>query len=177
LRVDAAFLSNLEARFAADQIYTYIGEVVVSVNPYKSLAIFGRDYVEKCGFSLPMAAPRGGSRRHVLPDMLDTLSMSARRICLRSLRWHMRTCGATAQTSASSYQVLSHRSRVRAAIAYNVDSLDDCCAGESGAGKTEASKIIMRYIAAVTSRAAKVNEVKEMLLQSNPLLEVGCTIS
>ena len=29
------FLSNLEVRYKAGYIYTYIGEVCVSVNPYK----------------------------------------------------------------------------------------------------------------------------------------------
>ena len=53
----------------------------------------------------------------------------------------------------------------------------DCCiliSGESGSGKTEASKHIMRYIAAVSvpSKREEVDRVKDMLLASNPLLEV-----
>ncbi|EGW15059.1 Myosin-Ib, partial [Cricetulus griseus] len=43
--------------------------------------------------------------------------------------------------------------------------------GESGAGKTEASKLVMSYVAAVCGKGAEVNEVKEQLLQSNPVLE------
>jgi myosin-1 len=50
--------------------------------------------------------------------------------------------------------------------------------GESGAGKTEASKQIQNYIAAVSGRghathahAAAVESVKRIFLQSNPLLE------
>lgn len=34
-------------RFEKGRIYTFIGEVVVSVNPYKNLSIYGRDMIEQ----------------------------------------------------------------------------------------------------------------------------------
>lgn len=43
--------------------------------------------------------------------------------------------------------------------------------GESGAGKTEASKILMQYIAAVSKSSSEVDRVKNQLLESNPILE------
>ena len=48
-----------------------------------------------------------------------------------------------------------------------------CCIlkGESGAGKTEASKKVLQFIAATTRQKSKVNSVKDKLLQSNPVLE------
>jgi myosin-1 len=46
-----------------------------------------------------------------------------------------------------------------------------CCSGESGAGKTEATKIIMRYIAKVSTSSTEVDRIKELLLLSNPILE------
>jgi len=50
---------------------------------------------------------------------------------------------------------------------------DQCIiiSGESGAGKTEASKLIMEYIAAVSGSSLEVDKVKSKLLESNPLLE------
>lgn len=43
--------------------------------------------------------------------------------------------------------------------------------GESGSGKTEASKKLLQYIAEITVRKGKVEEVKDKLLKSNPILE------
>jgi myosin I len=43
--------------------------------------------------------------------------------------------------------------------------------GESGSGKTETSKFIMQYIAAVTGKSKNVQRVKEQILESNPVLE------
>lgn len=45
------------------------------------------------------------------------------------------------------------------------------CSGESGAGKTEASKKIMQFIAAVSGNSPNVQHVKDVILESNPLLE------
>jgi myosin-1 len=42
-----AFMENLELRFQKERIYTYIGDVVVSVNPYKTLDIYDADYVKE----------------------------------------------------------------------------------------------------------------------------------
>jgi len=38
-------LKNLKDRHGAGQIYTYIGEVCINVNPYKSLDIYGQPVV------------------------------------------------------------------------------------------------------------------------------------
>ena len=43
--------------------------------------------------------------------------------------------------------------------------------GESGAGKTEAAKIIMGFISYVTGGGQSVEYVKSIVLESNPLLE------
>uniref|UniRef100_A0A8D0UXR2 Myosin IB n=2 Tax=Sus scrofa TaxID=9823 RepID=A0A8D0UXR2_PIG len=119
-------INNLKKRFDHSEIYTYIGSVVISVNPYRSLPIYSPEKVEDY---------RNRNFYELSPHIF-ALSDEA----YRSLR----------------------------------DQDKDQCiliTGESGAGKTEASKLVMSYVAAVCGKGAEVNQVKEQLLQSNPVLE------
>ncbi|XP_072116264.1 unconventional myosin-Id-like [Mobula birostris] len=122
------FLANLKVRFDKNRIYTYIGEVVVSVNPYQQIDLYGRDMIEHYK----------GRELYERPPHLYAIADAA-------------------------YKAMKRRSK------------DTCIviSGESGAGKTEASKYIMQYIAAITnpSQRADVESVKNTLLKSNCILE------
>ncbi|KAH9630983.1 hypothetical protein HF086_013522 [Spodoptera exigua] len=102
-------LNSKLTRFQHNKIYTYIGEVLVSVNPYKNLDIYSMQH---------MAQYRGR-------EMFE--------------------------------------------------GKDTCVliSGESGSGKTEASKFIMKYIAANTTQVHRdyIDRVKNVLIQSNSILE------
>ncbi|XP_039539482.1 unconventional myosin-Ib isoform X8 [Pimephales promelas] len=120
------FIENLKKRFDHNEIYTYIGSVVISMNPYKSLSIYTAEKVEEYR----------NRNFYELSPHIYALADEA----YRSLR----------------------------------DQDKDQCiliTGESGAGKTEASKFVMSYVAAVCGKGQEVNKVKEQLLQSNPVLE------
>uniref|UniRef100_A0A3B5QEM9 Myosin IG n=2 Tax=Xiphophorus maculatus TaxID=8083 RepID=A0A3B5QEM9_XIPMA len=122
------FMENLKLRFEKGRIYTYIGEVVVSVNPYREMDIYGKDAID---------AYRGRELYENPPHLYAV--------------------------SDAAYKAMKRRAK------------DTCIviSGESGAGKTEASKYIMQYIAAITnpSQRAEVESVKNVLLKSNCVLE------
>ncbi|CAH3195362.1 unnamed protein product [Porites evermanni] len=111
------FMKNLKLRFKKERIYTYIGEVLVSVNPYKTLNIFGNEKIQEYKMR----------EMYERPPHIFALADAA-------------------------YRTMKRRS-------------EDTCiviSGESGAGKTEASKIIMKYIAAVTN-VSKQSEVERLV--------------
>ncbi|KAH9513378.1 Unconventional myosin-Id, partial [Bulinus truncatus] len=123
-----AFMENLKHRFEKSKIYTYIGEVVVSVNPYKQLDIYNSSYVQEYK----------DREIYERPPHIFALADNAHKTMKRQAK-------------------------------------DTCIviSGESGSGKTEASKIIMRYIAAVTNTSGQreVERVKDVLIKSNNILE------
>uniref|UniRef100_A0A8C6ZZF2 Myosin IG n=1 Tax=Nothoprocta perdicaria TaxID=30464 RepID=A0A8C6ZZF2_NOTPE len=122
------FMENLRLRFSRGRIYTYIGEVVVAVNPYRALPLYGPGVVERYR----------GRELYERPPHLYAVADAA-------------------------YKAMKRRAK------------DTCIviSGESGAGKTEASKYIMQYIAAITNptQRAEVERVKNVLLKSNCVLE------
>ncbi|XP_062873464.1 myosin Ic, paralog b isoform X3 [Trichomycterus rosablanca] len=123
---EVAFIENLRKRFKENLIYTYIGSVLVSVNPYKELEIYTKQHMERY---------RGVNFYEVSPHIY-AVSDNA----FRSMRTERR---------------------------------DQCIliSGESGAGKTEASKKVLQYYAFTCPVSEQVQSVKDRLLQSNPVLE------
>ncbi|RWS08190.1 unconventional myosin-Ib-like protein, partial [Dinothrombium tinctorium] len=43
--VEESFVANLHQRYKRDQIYTYIGTMVISINPYKNLAFYSPEVI------------------------------------------------------------------------------------------------------------------------------------
>ncbi|XP_040897937.1 unconventional myosin-Ih [Toxotes jaculatrix] len=123
---EAAFLSNLKKRFSKDLIYTYIGTLLVSVNPYKELDIYNKKQMD-----LYM-----GVNFFELPPHIYALADNA---------YH------TMLTEFNNHFIL--------------------ISGESGAGKTEASKKILQYYAVSCPSTTLLNTVRDKMLMSNPVLE------
>ncbi|PKY07119.1 myosin-1 [Aspergillus campestris IBT 28561] len=122
-----AINDNLKLRFEHDEIYTYIGHVLVSVNPFRDLGIYTDRVLESY---------QGKNRLEVPPHVF-------------------------AVAESAYYNMKSYK-----------DNQCVIISGESGAGKTEAAKRIMQYIASVSGGGdSSIQMTKDMVLATNPLLE------
>ncbi|KAM8940473.1 unconventional myosin-If [Pelodytes ibericus] len=121
-----AIVENLKKRFLDDFIFTYIGSVLISVNPFKQMPYFTDREVDLYQ----------GAAQYENPPHIYALTDNMYRNML-------------------------------------IDGENQCViiSGESGAGKTVAAKYIMGYISKVSGGGSKVQHVKDIILQSNPLLE------
>lgn len=121
-----AITDNLKKRYMDDYIFTYIGPVLISVNPFKQLPYFTDREVELYQ----------GAAQYENPPHIYALADNMYRNMM-------------------------------------IDSENQCViiSGESGAGKTVAAKYIMSYVSKVSGGGDKVQHVKDIILQSNPLLE------
>ncbi|XP_046982892.1 unconventional myosin-Ia [Schistocerca americana] len=123
-----SFIANLHMRYKRDHIYTYIGNVLVSVNPYKKLALYSPDVARAYLCHGP----------HQLPPHVYA-------------------------SAACAYRFLRDRHEDQCVVV----------SGESGAGKTEAARLVLAFLAAATAAAAAASAaaIRERLVQSAPLLE------
>ncbi|XP_046826927.1 unconventional myosin-Ie-like isoform X3 [Vespa crabro] len=121
-----AIIENLKKRYMDDYIFTCIGPVLVSINPFKQMPYFGEKEVEIYQGAAPYENP---------PHIYGLADEMYRNML--------------------------------------IDNESQCViiSGESGAGKTVAAKYIMSYIARVSGGGERVQKVKDVILESNPLLE------
>ncbi|XP_055454014.1 unconventional myosin-Ie [Psammomys obesus] len=123
---EGSIVENLKKRYMDDYIFTYIGSVLISVNPFKQMPYFGEKEIEMYQ----------GAAQYENPPHIYALADSMYRNMI-------------------------------------IDRENQCViiSGESGAGKTVAAKYIMSYVSRVSGGGPKVQHVKDIILQSNPLLE------
>ncbi|XP_055517181.1 unconventional myosin-Ie isoform X2 [Leucoraja erinacea] len=119
-------VDNLKKRYMDDYIFTYIGPVLISINPFKQMPYFGDKEIEMYQGAAPYENPP-----HIYA-LADTMFRN---------------------------------------MIIDVENQCVIISGESGAGKTVAAKYIMGYISRVSGGGPKVQHIKDIILQSNPLLE------
>ncbi|KAM7260310.1 hypothetical protein ACFE04_016051 [Oxalis oulophora] len=121
-------LQNLRLRFDLNEIYTYTGNILIAVNPFKRLPnLYDGDMMNKY---------KGAAFGELSPHPF-----------------------AIADTA---YRYMVNEGKSQAILV----------SGESGAGKTESTKMLMRYLAFMGGRAkSEERSVEQKVLESNPVLE------
>jgi hypothetical protein len=157
---EPAIVYALQARYEQDLIYTYTGAILLAVNPFKKIDhMYTREIMELYWIS------EGKNK-----DQQMTEKPPPHAYALAEKAFSCMLCS------------LEERDHCRS----NNDDLSTCdqsilVSGESGAGKTVTTKIIMRYLAILSQRRMqtdgdKASENKSLsieakVLQSNPVLE------
>lgn len=146
---EASILHSLHLRYDRDAIYTRIGEILISINPFKKLPqLYGRAVMEG---------------HHASASSLQRTSDS---------------------TSSQPPHLFGIARAAYMDMARNGRNQSILISGESGAGKTEATKITMKYYALTCSASARSSasaasdsasgstaSIESQVLQSNPILE------
>ncbi|CAI5704463.1 unnamed protein product [Peronospora effusa] len=132
---EAPLLDLLRRRYLEDKIYTYTGDILISINPYKNIPML---------YNFP-ELDSIGKLDNPVPHVYST--------------------------AHGAYHTMMKDGKCQSILV----------SGESGAGKTEASKYIMRYLANISEIGKKTpkvsnvdvgsSSVEQCVLQSNPLLE------
>ena len=153
---EASLLHSLRVRYGREEIYTTAGPVLLSINPYKW-------YPEAYSEERMLEYSSGGGAEMADTGMAADEEPHLFQVAHRA--YHAMT------KSASTLLLSSQQSQDQSII----------ISGESGAGKTEATKIIMQYLARITQKdhdqAVDSNEeideisLEKRVLASNPLLE------
>uniref|UniRef100_F6QEM3 Myosin motor domain-containing protein n=1 Tax=Ornithorhynchus anatinus TaxID=9258 RepID=F6QEM3_ORNAN len=112
---ESSVLYNVKTRFDREIIYTYIGSILVSVNPYQMFNIYGMDQVLQY---------KGRALGENPPHLFAIANLAYTKM---------------------------------------LDAKHNQCiiiSGESGSGKTEATKLILRYLAAVNQKHDVMQQVR-----------------
>ncbi|XP_062173899.1 myosin-12 isoform X2 [Alnus glutinosa] len=121
-------LHNLACRFALNEIYTYTGNILIAVNPFRRLPHLYDIHM--------MQQYKGAAFGELSPHLFAVAD----------------TCYRAMINEQGSQSIL--------------------VSGESGAGKTETTKMLMRYLAFMGGRSVTEGRtVEQQVLESNPVLE------
>ena len=184
---EASLLHALRVRYDRDEIYTSAGPILISVNPYKTITVkksaslAGSKTNESIYSENQMMLYRNmaSELRNVVSgsDEMTDISESTRD-SKDILAPHLFTVADRAYHALRASA--SPKSTLQSAAGQIVNQ-SIIISGESGAGKTEATKIIMQYLARITQKLhhddtntinqERATTLEDRVLASNPLLE------
>jgi len=151
---EPAILFCLEKRYSHGEIYTYTGPILIAVNPFKKVPLYSNQILEMY-YNRGLLKSQGVESLTALPPHVYAIADAAYRDMM---------------TVIMQYSYPSSSSSI------DGNTANQCIliSGESGAGKTESTKIVLRYLTTVGSSNGVANctgSVMDKILQSNPILE------
>jgi myosin heavy subunit len=145
-------LHNLSVRYNRDEIYTFTAYILIAINPYKSLNIYDEETMWKY-------------HKKVGSDCSAPCWMFL--LFLASNFFHFQGSSLPPHVFAvaeRAYRQMIHAGR------YHSQSI--VCSGDSGSGKTESAKYVLRYLTTIASGGKKEQSVLEKrILEANPIME------
>jgi myosin V len=169
---EASLLHTLRVRYRRDDIYTAAGPILISINPYKDVLLTDEDSMYS---ETQMMLYRSKADLDQKPPHLFQTADRAYTALMNSV--HSATDMEHVQQE-DPVLLMEHRQRTPGSVC----DQSIIISGESGAGKTEATKIIMKYLARITRKSDKssliqspdgkmIAAIEDRVLSSNPLLE------
>ena len=125
---EETLLEELRIRYNRDEMYTYVGEILVAINPYKDIPnIYSREKSKLYA--------KGVDKKTVPPHIFATAD--------------------------NAYEAIKSHKK------------DQVCviSGESGAGKTESSKLFLKHVTELAAESGHSGGLEERIIKVNPLLE------
>lgn len=166
---EPAILHCLQQRYAPGDIYTYTGPILIAMNPFKKVPLYTNQILE-IYYNEGLLKSQGIESGHHLPPHVYAIADNAYREMMKVIM-----SGYSAHSLSgkmSSLSTVSSKSPVPPGASANHSIL---ISGESGAGKTESTKIVLRYLTTVGNPAGDIHvesgSVMDKVLQSNPILE------
>lgn len=134
---EGIILHHIKRRFVQDQIYTLVGNILIALNPYKPVDIYGSAVIDR-------VYNRAKQQEDMLPHVFSIAAAAVHHV----------------KQDAKDQSVL--------------------ISGESGAGKTEATKKILQFVSAVCASGGSISQNHHRYslfthLLVNPPLELNLT--
>ena len=140
---EPAVVFCLHHRYANDVIYTYTGKILLALNPFRPLELYGEEVMQRYWQSGRFSAHNNKNKQ---PEPhIYAIAEDAYRSAVESL--------SSKNSSKGNDQSI-------------------LVSGESGAGKTVTTKIILQYFAVLSQQSdPTVLGIESQVLESNPILE------
>eukprot|EP00804_Cyclotella_cryptica_P003662 CCRYP_016569-RA/>CCRYP_016569-RA protein AED:0.04 eAED:0.04 QI:431/1/1/1/1/1/9/1790/1334 len=171
---EPAILHALRVRYEEDVIYTSTGPILIAINPFKPMNVYGEKVMEKYrlqgeGLAAVTTKP-GANDKSRLPPHVYLTADDAYRAMMRGI-----------ESGAFSSNIPRKKTNRHMDDNETPTNQSILVSGESGAGKTVTTKIVLNYFAMLSKLASETplevdatsttTRVEQQVLDSNPILE------